>query len=391
MKELIANTQIRRAVRAEIDRQNLSRIYLLSAIAAPLMLLFLSKEWGYLDMRGEDLGALFQVQYIDPAIFRWVVAYRVATLVAILLTVLLAYLARRHDTLMGPAVAAFVLTVGGLLLATTTLNLAFRDAFDIFYLTLFIFSAMFFLRPRLALLFFGGAFIVYAVGATWIMREPSTTRMTALYTNIGIMCGLAMVIAIQNYRIKFRELAALRAARLDNEALQQANRVITLSSETDSLTGVFNRRALDRDIAQLQGKRIPYVLAMLDIDHFKPFNDHYGHGAGDRALQAVAFCLRSGLNRRSDRVYRYGGEEFAILLRDTDLAGGIVAMEALRKKVEALAIDHAFRNDGLAVVTVSIGLAAADGSVGVDVLEQADRQLYASKAAGRNRVMPAPT
>ena len=128
---------------------------------------------------------------------------------------------------------------------------------------------------------------------------------------------------------------------------------------------------------------------MLDLDHFKPFNDHYGHQAGDRALQAVAACLERSLKRRTDRAYRYGGEEFVVLLRDTDMAGSRVAMKALRRQVEALAIEHDYRDDAASVVTVSIGLAESDGQPAAGVLEQADKCLYHSKAAGRNQVMPA--
>lgn len=388
-EQVAVNGDRQRAVRAEIDRQNLARVWILAGVVVFLMLLFLWREWTYLGMSPQELGALFRVDAIDPALFHWVVGYRIATLAAVLLIVPLAWRWRQDEQRLGLIVAAFIAVVGGLLIATATLNLAFRDAFDMFYLHIFIFSAMFFLRPWLALLLFGGAFLVYAVGANWVMPESTATRMSALYTNVGIMTGLAMIIAIQNYRIKFRELDALETTRRDNEALQQANRAITLSSETDSLTAVFNRGALDRDLAQLQHKRLPYVLALLDLDHFKPFNDHYGHQAGDRALQAVAGCLERGLKRRTDRVYRYGGEEFVVVLRDTDIAGGRVAMKALRRQVEALAIEHAYRDDAASVVTVSIGLAESDGRSAEDVLEQADKCLYASKAAGRNRVMPA--
>lgn len=389
LERVIANQDRQRAVCAEIDRQNLARVWILAGVVVFFMLFFLWREWSYLGMSGEELGALFRVDHIDPALFQWVVGYRFATLAAVLLIVPLAWRWRQDDEKRGHAIAAFIGVVGGLLIATATLNLAFRDAFDLFYLQVFIFSAMFFVRPRLALVFFSGAFIVYALGASWVMPESTGTRMDALFTNVGIMTGLAMIIAVQNYRIKFRELDALETTRQDNAALQQANRVITLSSETDSLTGVFNRRALDRDMEQLQRKRLPYVLAMLDLDHFKPFNDHYGHQAGDRALQAVAGCLERGLKRRTDRVYRYGGEEFVVLLRDTDIAGGRVAMKALRRQVEALAIAHAYRDDAASVVTVSIGLAESAGKPAADVLEQADKCLYESKAAGRNQVMPA--
>lgn len=384
-----AEQQKHQAVRAEIDRQNLTRVWILIIPVVFFMLLFLRRESTYLAMSPEDLGTVFAVVSIDPAVFSWVVGFRIATLVAVLLSALLAFVWRNNDSRRGLAVAVFMLSVGLLLVATAPLNLAFRDSFDLFYLKVFIFSAMFFLRPWLALVFFSMAFLIYLAGAYWVMPDSTAVRMSALYTNVAIMTSLAMLISIQNYRIKYRELSALHEARTDNQALQRANREITLSSETDSLTDVFNRRALDRDLAQLKSKRVPYVLAMLDLDHFKAYNDHYGHQAGDRALQAVARALKQGLKRRTDRVYRYGGEEFVVLLRDTDLAGGQIAMESLRQQVEALGIEHLRSPDPAAVVTVSVGLAESEGRAPEQVLKLADQRLYQSKHAGRNRVTPA--
>jgi asparagine N-glycosylation enzyme membrane subunit Stt3 len=147
VKQVIADKARRRAVRAEIDRQNLTRIGILAPIVVLLMLLFFLRERAYLDLTAEELGALFQVPAIEPALFAQVVAYRIATLLAVLLSAALVWFWRGSARLLGVGVAVFVLLVGGLLVATGTLSLAFRDAFDILYLTLFIFSALFFCGP----------------------------------------------------------------------------------------------------------------------------------------------------------------------------------------------------------------------------------------------------
>jgi diguanylate cyclase (GGDEF)-like protein len=127
---------------------------------------------------------------------------------------------------------------------------------------------------------------------------------------------------------------------------------------------------------------------MLDVDHFKKFNDFYGHAAGDECLQHVAAILAATVERSSDLVARYGGEEFAVLLSDTDARGARVVAESIRERVETAAIAHA-ASDPEQCVTVSIGVAtmvpAADEE-SRELIEQADRALYRAKGAGRNRV-----
>ena len=160
---------------------------------------------------------------------------------------------------------------------------------------------------------------------------------------------------------------------------------------TDALTGLSNRRTLDARLnaewarAARQGSAIS--VAFIDIDHFKRFNDLYGHAMGDEVLSAVADCLTEAA-RASDVVVRYGGEEFAVLLPDTDAAGAIAAGERMRKSVESMT--QFALTKGQPAVTVSIGCATRLPAVGGgprELLLAADEQLYAAKGAGRNRVM----
>lgn len=158
---------------------------------------------------------------------------------------------------------------------------------------------------------------------------------------------------------------------------------------TDGLTGVFNRRYLDTALEEELSRSRRYgrsmTIAMIDIDHFKRFNDTQGHQAGDQILRALTKVMRQN-TRAEDRIARYGGEEFAVILPETALDEGMAAAEKLRRSVEQY-----FDSAGQATpVTVSIGVASApgDGTTAAEMLRTADERLYRAKAAGRNCVVP---
>lgn len=160
----------------------------------------------------------------------------------------------------------------------------------------------------------------------------------------------------------------------------------------DPLTGQANRRMLERRLqAELHRQARDgglIAVLMLDIDHFKGFNDTYGHPEGDRCLKAVATRLAQCMRRSGDLCARYGGEEFACILPGTDLDGALIVAEMMRAGVETLAIPHR-ASQGAPVVTISVGVAAGRCDMGSDNafwLTGADRMLYRSKLAGRNRV-----
>ena len=158
-------------------------------------------------------------------------------------------------------------------------------------------------------------------------------------------------------------------------------------ASTDALTGLPNSRScrdsLKRMVAHSARSLAPITAIMVDLDHFKQVNDRFGHGAGDDALAGVGDVLRSAL-RASDFAGRYGGEEFLILLPDTDHEGGLETAEKVREAVEALDITQV---DG--PITASFGVASypADAVDADGLVRMADRALYAAKGAGRNRVM----
>lgn len=160
----------------------------------------------------------------------------------------------------------------------------------------------------------------------------------------------------------------------------------------DGLTGVANRRQFDEALYKewraCLRTRTPLALVMIDIDHFKQFNDTYGHQAGDSALQAIAKVLKDDMGRPHDLIARYGGEEFVCVLPGTDLAGAQIMAEQLRHAVQALGIIHS-ASSSASVVTISLGLALiipTDELTPDRLLAAADAQLYKAKHSGRNRV-----
>lgn len=164
----------------------------------------------------------------------------------------------------------------------------------------------------------------------------------------------------------------------------------------DGLTGVFNRRYFDQQLALewARASRSGTALSMilLDVDHFKLYNDHYGHQAGDECLRLVAQTLKSSLRRPADLVARYGGEEFACILPDTPFQDAMGLAQELEQKLRACKIPHA-RSNVAPVVTASMGLATrVAGSLGdaSALIGLADQQLYNAKQSGRARVCGAP-
>ncbi|AHN73833.2 diguanylate cyclase [Pandoraea pnomenusa] len=176
----------------------------------------------------------------------------------------------------------------------------------------------------------------------------------------------------------------------------RAERELRLLARTDGLTGLSNRRSLDRILAsewrRMRRAKRSMAVAFVDIDWFKRYNDTQGHQAGDVALAAVAGAIGAALNRPSDAAGRYGGEEFIAVLPDTDAAGATRVAEAIRRSVEQLNLAH--RSSDFGHVTVSVGVACRRprGNETVDALvKAADEALYRAKAAGRNCVVAAPS
>lgn len=174
--------------------------------------------------------------------------------------------------------------------------------------------------------------------------------------------------------------------------LEQVVQSLKAISVLDGLTGVYNRRQFDETLdkewrrAQRDGSQLS--LLMIDLDHFKPYNDTFGHLKGDECLRRVAQCLRAQLKRPGDMMARYGGEEFVMVLPSTHAPGAERLSEMMRASVEALGLPHAGTPWGR-TVTISVGRATmvpARGHDASELIDLADQGLYKAKAGGRNRV-----
>jgi diguanylate cyclase (GGDEF)-like protein len=196
--------------------------------------------------------------------------------------------------------------------------------------------------------------------------------------------------------LQARLIAAARVTSLHRQLahqqteLEELNDELTAIARRDPLTGLGNRRALEEDLALLEARVIRYghryCMALVDVDHFKAYNDSYGHQAGDDVLKIVAAELTAQV-RGGDALYRYGGDEFLCIFPEQSLDTGTLALERMRSGLEKLAIVHV--DNALGVLTFSAGLAVLD--VGhtrpaSDILTDADRALYQAKQRGRNCV-----
>jgi len=193
-------------------------------------------------------------------------------------------------------------------------------------------------------------------------------------------------------QLRLRERALVDAnARLqksleENDALR---RDLAEQASRDPLTNLYNRRylagALPREMQRCERESKPLALVIMDLDHFKHYNDHYGHAAGDACLKAVARAIQASAKRSGDLAARFGGEEFVLLLPDTDASQALAVAEALRQSVAAMALPHA--KSPLGRVTLSLGVAVSlpQARLGAEaLLHSADTALYAVKKAGRN-------
>lgn len=187
------------------------------------------------------------------------------------------------------------------------------------------------------------------------------------------------------------ELAALaRYARELVTIVRDQVKDLKNLSQTDALTGLPNRRAFDERLAHILAQharqKLSAALILMDVDHFKKYNDSYGHPAGDAALQKVAQCLRTSLRRELDLPARVGGEEFAVLLQGVTAEQAFAAAENIRNNLQNLGVAHA-ANLPVGVMTLSLGVTVVtEGDNVRSIYHRADEALYQAKANGRNQV-----
>lgn len=194
---------------------------------------------------------------------------------------------------------------------------------------------------------------------------------------------------MENLNLKLE--ARLVASRKEINELQENLELMRHESQTDPLTSLANRKyfdeALVKVIAEAKADNEAMSLLMTDIDHFKTFNDTYGHLTGDQVLRLVALSVKQNVKGK-DIAARYGGEEFAAILPETDLEGAVILADNIRKAVQAKELLKRSTNEKLGRITASFGVASyRPTDTPSSLIERADRCLYAAKHAGRNKVV----
>jgi diguanylate cyclase (GGDEF)-like protein len=274
---------------------------------------------------------------------------------------------------------AFALALG----VAALLILAVAHAVDASYpyegLLLIIIAVYFMLGLRLveALLLGLSIMLAYAGLVCWMNGDS-----LHLMSNLAFIMLVNLIGAIGCYNLEFKAREHFLLEHL-----------LGVLADRDSLTGLHNRRSFnrlsERLVRQAERESMPLALLLCDVDHFKAYNDHYGHQAGDRALHAIGELLQSAARRPLDLAVRLGGEEFAVLLYGDDSQQAREHAERLRQALLDLRLPHAGSSTS-AVLSISIGVAVrhADANLSISrLMSLADRALYQAKSQGRNRVV----
>ncbi len=234
-----------------------------------------------------------------------------------------------------------------------------------------------------------------AYGRTLAFATDQLTRADASPKLRTLIDSVASATRLMNENTKELE-ARVEASTKEVEALRAKMETVRKQSLIDALTGLANRRSFDETLtasaAQAQAEGTPLSVLMCDVDHFKKFNDTWGHATGDQVLRLVAHCVSTNVKGR-DTAARYGGEELVVILPKTGLAHAIVVAEQIRRTVESRKIVKKSTGESYGSITLSIGASELrSGESVADLLARADACLYAAKRAGRNRVCgEAPT
>lgn len=210
------------------------------------------------------------------------------------------------------------------------------------------------------------------------IMKTQNLRHLPVVSDTGKLAGL----------ITLRDMVEAYSALVEeNHKLEEVSEELHWLSMEDCLTEMPNRRAMERDLMQAEARAQryseTYTVALIDIDFFKPYNDYYGHLKGDEALKAVAAVLKN-VARTSDRVFRYGGEEFLYFMPSSTIEDAQTAGERLRVALEKENYEHV--KNPYQKLTISIGVALGTDIKWQEVLQYADKALYEAKETGRNRV-----
>jgi diguanylate cyclase (GGDEF)-like protein len=245
-----------------------------------------------------------------------------------------------------------------------------------------------YLKPKYSIILFGVNHIVFLIINAYLAHNDVFKLESTINSTIAMV--FAFLFSLFNYKSKLNFFQNKKLV----EELNQANQKLKEYVHTDVGTGINNRLALNEMLehewhcAMMLQEMISLI--MIDIDFFKQYNDAYGHSNGDFCLREVAQCISRNLLITSAFVGRYGGEEFVVVLPQTDKKMALKIAENLRAQVIMLQISHNGRGDDLNILTISLGVASKTPKnlePSISLLELADKALYHAKAEGRNRVV----
>jgi diguanylate cyclase (GGDEF)-like protein len=235
---------------------------------------------------------------------------------------------------------------------------------------------------------------VVLVQAFLVFTLPDFTGVVNINASLLLLVVMSFTL-FGNYTLERHERYAFLMAQRERslqDALETSHAQLAHLATTDALTDVANRRSAEAFLAQTwehaRRRDLSVALIAIDVDHFKRYNDHHGHQAGDRCLRSVARALSSCSRRAGDQVARMGGEEFLLTMVDVDQRTAMAVAQRVRDVVRGLAVPHGAPGCG-PVVTVSVGVITVRPALQAslaDTMKQADEALYAAKGGGRNRV-----
>lgn len=250
-------------------------------------------------------------------------------------------------------------------------------------------------------IFFNYAFVmsvfVFAISLSGLLYNETLSVDLIEACSFLLLASIIMSLAAcysneRSARLNFHYREMLN---LEKDSLARKNVHLRNLATLDGLTGIPNRRAFDEQLVEewqrAERAQIPLAILLIDVDHFKLYNDFYGHQAGDDCLQKIASALDTSLGRPGDFVARYGGEEFVMILPNTNVSHAVDFGKKILKNVEKLQIPHA-KSSASNMITLSIGVASAipgeeDYAEAEFLIRDADRALYQAKSDGRNRVV----
>jgi diguanylate cyclase (GGDEF)-like protein len=369
------------SIRDEITLMNLKRVYFMALIAVPVNIAHIIIFSG--NQAGDAIESFWRTGII--------VSHCILAVTLSLLGIV-SYLLKRKPRVhklfdIVPYFAAITILL--MCIVIVTLDQLVTVSITPFIVGCITVAVVFLFKPLIVLLLYGCAYTGYRVAIAFTQSDQAillSNRVNGL-----TIVGMGIFLSILLWRAIITDLQNKRTIASQQKDLEQKNHVLEMLAFFDQLTGLYNRHRFDELLAQeiflAQEHKQPLALIMVDIDHFKLFNDSYGHLAGDHSLKLVAKTLNEIAARTGGLMGRFGGEEFLVMLGNTSEESAAVIAEEMRKKVEDLHIEN--KGAGT-LLTISLGVTATipDTDVLPDNLIQAsDKALYGAKQQGRNRVV----